>query len=98
MAPIRPKQARTGLLCCFAFLAVSCSGVTVREVGETPDLLDSFKASALAGDQLSPRTYKRCAVATSKTPIVSIQPTPPLSFTPLLCAIRSPNCCLPWRK
>ncbi len=63
MLPIRPGQARTGLLFCLAFLAVSCSGVTVRKVGRPADLLDSWKASVLVGDQLSSRTLqtlRRC--------------------------------------
>ena len=66
----------------------SCSGVTVREVGEAPDLLDSFKASALAGDHFA--GTHRFAVATSKNAYVSIQPKPPLSFTPSRSTIRSP--------
>ncbi len=63
MQPIRPSQARTGLLLCLVFLGVSCSAVTVRKADRAHDLLDAWKASALTGDQLSPRTLqtlRRC--------------------------------------
>jgi pimeloyl-ACP methyl ester carboxylesterase len=63
MPPIRPKRARTGLLLFLAFLAIGCAAVSVSRVGKAPDLLDAWKASVLAGDQLSPRTLqtlRRC--------------------------------------
>jgi pimeloyl-ACP methyl ester carboxylesterase len=63
MPPIRPPQARTGLLICLALLVVGCAAVTVRKADRAPDLLDAWKASVLAGDQLSPRTLqtlRRC--------------------------------------
>ena len=63
MPSIRPPQARTGLLLFLALLAFGCAAVSVSKVGKTPDLLDAWKASVLAGDQLSPRTLqtlRRC--------------------------------------
>ena len=63
MAPIRPSPARTGLLLWIVLLAVGCSGVTVRKADRAHDLLDAWKASVFAGDQLSPRTLqtlRRC--------------------------------------
>jgi hypothetical protein len=63
MPPIRPPQARTGLLLFLALLAVGCAAVSVSKVGKAPDLLDAWKASVLADDQLSPRTrqtLRRC--------------------------------------
>ena len=60
MAPVRSPTARTGgsLLLCFALLAAGCSGIAVRKTAKAPDLLDAWKASVLAGDELSPRSFQ----------------------------------------
>ena len=63
MPSIRPPQARIGLLLFWPFSPLAVPPSPSRRYGKTPDLLDSWKASVLAGDQLSPRTLqtlRRC--------------------------------------
>ena len=91
MAPVRlPTAGR--LLLALALLAAGCSGITVRKAAKSPDLLGAWKASALTGDDLSPRTLQTPAPprpgrrSTTKSP-----PTPPPSSTTSPSRTRSPN-------
>jgi pimeloyl-ACP methyl ester carboxylesterase len=56
MSPVRPPAAR--LLLGLALLAAGCSGITVRKAAKADAPLDAWKASALAGADLSPRTLQ----------------------------------------
>ena len=60
MAPVRSPLARTAgpLLLGLALLAAGCSGIAVRKAAKAPDLLEAWKASVLAGDELSPRSLQ----------------------------------------
>ena len=60
MPAVRSPLVRTGgpLLLGLALLAAGCSGIAVRKTAKAPDLFDAWKASVLAGDDLSPRSLQ----------------------------------------
>ncbi len=53
MAPLRRS-----LLLALVLLAAGCSGIAVHKAAKSSDLRDAWKASALAGDDLSPRSLQ----------------------------------------
>jgi pimeloyl-ACP methyl ester carboxylesterase len=57
MAPVRPPTSGR-LFLGLALVAVGCSSITVRKADKDDALLDAWKASALAGDDLSPRSLQ----------------------------------------